>query len=61
MHFKGLFFFDMNPIALRKAKIIYNFGLSECTRVERQTIVLSKFVLSKYIQIIFFAIFSFLF
>ena len=22
-----------NPIALRKAKIIYNFGLSECNRV----------------------------
>ena len=24
-----------NPIALRKAKIVYNFGLSECNRVER--------------------------
>ena len=23
-----------NPIALRKAKIIYNFGLSECNRVK---------------------------
>ena len=23
-----------NPIALRKAKIIYNFGLSECHRVK---------------------------
>ena len=22
-----------NPIALRKAKIVYNFGLSECNRV----------------------------
>ena len=22
-----------NPIALRKAKIVYNFGLSECIRV----------------------------
>ena len=22
-----------NPVALRKAKIIYNFGLSECNRV----------------------------
>ena len=22
-----------NPIALRKAKIVYNFGLSECSRV----------------------------
>ena len=24
---------DFNPIALRKAKIVYNFGLSECNRV----------------------------
>ena len=23
----------VNPIALRKAKIVYNFGLSECKRV----------------------------
>ena len=23
----------VNPIALRKAKIVYNFGLSECSRV----------------------------
>ena len=23
-----------NPIALRKAKIVYNFGLSECIRVK---------------------------
>ena len=22
-----------NPVALRKAKIVYNFGLSECNRV----------------------------
>ena len=25
----------LNPIALRKAKIVYNFGLSECNRVKR--------------------------
>ena len=25
----------LNPIALRKAKIAYNFGLSECNRVNR--------------------------
>ena len=25
--------FLLNPIALRKAKIVYNFGLSECNRV----------------------------
>ena len=24
----------VNPIALRKAKIVYNFGLSECSRVK---------------------------
>ena len=23
----------LNPIAFRKAKIVYNFGLSECSRV----------------------------
>ena len=27
----------LNPIALRKAKIAYNFGLSECNRVNAQT------------------------
>ena len=32
----------MKPIALRKAKIVYNFGLSECDRVKRKTLVLSK-------------------
>ena len=26
-----------NPIALKKAKIVYNFGLSECNRVNSQT------------------------
>ena len=25
----------INPIALRKAKIVYNFGLSECNRIKR--------------------------
>ena len=25
----------MNPVALRKAKIVYNFGLSECNRVKK--------------------------
>ena len=48
------FFFDMNPIVLTKAKIEYNFGLSECNRVKSKTIVLSK-----DIKIIFFAIFSY--
>ena len=26
-----------NPIALRKAKVVYNFGLSECSRVKGYT------------------------
>ena len=52
MHFKGFFFFDINPIVLRKAKIVYNFGLSECNRVKRKTIMLTK---DK--KIIFLAIF----
>ena len=30
----SLFQFFFNPIALRKAKIVYNFGLSECNRVK---------------------------
>ena len=27
----------INTIALRKAKIVYNFGLSECNRVNKST------------------------
>ena len=30
----GRKFFPFNPIALRKTKIAYNFGLSECSRVK---------------------------
>ena len=26
--------FTLNPVALRKAKIVYNFGLSDCNRVK---------------------------
>ena len=26
---------SVNPIALRKVKIVYNFGLSECNMVEQ--------------------------
>ena len=29
----GYFFIFLKPFALRKAKIVYNFGLSECNRV----------------------------
>ena len=28
-----------NPIALKKAKIVYNFGLSECNRVKQSFVV----------------------
>ena len=29
------FLFNINPITLRKAKIVYNFCLSECNRVNK--------------------------
>ena len=29
---------QFNPIALRKAKIVHNFGLSECNRVKSETV-----------------------
>ena len=35
---KSVFFLDVNSIAIRKAKIVYNFGLSECNRVNENTI-----------------------
>ena len=31
--------YGFNPIALRKAKIAYNFGLSECDRVKCACII----------------------
>ena len=35
-----------NPIAFRKAKIVYSFGLSECNRVqERKNLLLLKLTL----------------
>ena len=30
---------DLNPIALRKAKLLYYFGLSECNRVNARRIL----------------------
>ena len=50
MHFKGFFFFDINPTAHRKTKIVYNFGLSACSRVKRKTIVLSKDIKVIFLQ-----------
>ena len=29
----------LNPIALRKAKIVYNFGFSECNRVKNSRLI----------------------
>ena len=34
-----------NPIALMKAKIVYNFGLSECNRVKSSEILLHSCML----------------
>ena len=34
----------LNPVALRKAKIVYNFGLSECSRVKSKKIVCRHFI-----------------
>ena len=47
------YLFSFNPIALRKAKIAYNFGLSECNRVKMGVffhlrITLSKLALCDY-------------
>ena len=33
-----------NLITLRKAKIVYNFGLSECNRVKKLEVKMSGFV-----------------
>ena len=39
-------FFAINPIALRKAKIMYSFGLSECKRVKQNHVQLSRVLIS---------------
>ena len=31
----SMFFSHFNPNALRKAKIVYNFGVSECNKVNK--------------------------
>ena len=40
VHFKVSCTKYINPIALRKAKVVYNFGLSECSRVNERNIFL---------------------
>ena len=32
------YFCTFNPFALRKAKIVYNFGVSECNRVNEESL-----------------------
>ena len=39
---KNLVIGILNPIALRKAKIVCNFGLSECDRVKIISIIVLK-------------------
>ena len=34
---RGIKGYHVNPITPRKAKIVYNFGLSECNRVKGRT------------------------
>ena len=29
----SILYIELNPVAFRKVKIVYNFGLSECSRV----------------------------
>ena len=38
LEFSGKDGLIVNPIALRKAKIVYNFGLFECNRVSKLNI-----------------------
>ena len=52
--------YAFNPIALRMAKIVYNFGLSECNRVkayhnayfyeEIQTLILKLSIIPSYLE-----------
>ena len=37
-----LWAYCLNPTAFRKAKITYNFGLSECSRVKQPIFVLAQ-------------------
>ena len=50
----GQYPIHFNPTALRKAKIAYNFGLSECSRVKKSfSILVGKKMLQKsYLGII---------
>ena len=39
--------FYLNPTAFRKAKIVYNFGLSECNRVKINPVNCTGIILSQ--------------
>ena len=41
---------SINPIALRKAKITYNFGLSECNRVNTHIVYLTAHITRKFVN-----------
>ena len=40
----------LNPIALRKTKIVYNFGLFECKRVSGKSLFLSSLLIPQFIR-----------
>ena len=44
---------SINPVALRKAKIVYNFGLSESNRVKMYTVAFSS-MCNEGLQHVFF-------
>ena len=41
----SVMFMSFNPVTLRQAKIVYNFGLSECSRVNNSLLLLSVYML----------------
>ena len=49
----GMKDFVLNPIALRKAKIVCNFGFSECSRVKMS--VLSDFSCTNFLTVYFYS------
>ena len=51
-----LHFFIFNPTALRKAKIVYNFGLSECNRIKLSKLLVLIIYTGKLKYFIFFIV-----
>ena len=50
MHFKGFFLSHKPNCTQKDQKKVYSFGLSECNRVKRKTIVLSKDIKIIFLQ-----------